>query len=505
MLAAAPAESLPQPFLAHKLSSHELSDDDDEGDDFNELDGCIEGPNGLLLKPCHCPALGPHGRQARSIMDRAQGVWKGTVVAESEVDAAVAVARATSGTVRLDCFGAVADNHLGRSGLSCVLADEAPDFDEADADRSTFAAASVMGFSNVMPLTSFALASRPGQILSHSGDIWIAASASSSGKTSTKKQQPFSAILRLRPRPDTLPGADDKRCLLLSRDSPLGPLRETWREMPMVEFPSVLRMMLGEKYSGSSALAAQNTKNYLVEEEEEMLVCHCWRREGPSAEGSYHQEEEKQENEFDGFGRGRQKTTNKTAISMEQLLWLDTVNALAETSPCEEEPVPAARLRLAEEGSVTRPDLLSVEEYRGEAEAEDAPRFASLAFLHQFLNTEVLEREVLPFLMPNSAGDGAEVRVFSASLSDDAEAEDQDDDAKDSAMMARSSSKGRPASLDDLFHEDVDFRIPAPWATASSTEQDPLKGHELTSVMLLNEHSGFLLTFHCLQTPDPCA
>lgn len=197
----------------------------------------------------------------------------------------------------------------------------------------------------------------------------------------------------------------------------------------------------------------------------------------------------------DGF-RGAEEE----ALELEQLLWYDTLAALAETTPCAEAPVPAARVQIEDEGVSTMAELLEDPHKGSEGVAEeDAPRLASLAFLHQYVRRDILEEEVLVRLLPDGSGS---MRVLSAHLAQ-LDAADPVSEGDGRATKPRP----RPRSIDDLFWDDADFRTPVPWATATTgtQEEDPLAQHELTSIFLLGESSGFLLAFHCLQAIDPCA
>merc|ERR1712032_389707 len=182
-------------------------------------------------------------------------------------------------------------------------------------------------------------------------------------------------------------------------------------------------------------------------------------------------------------------STKSDALTLEQLMWLDALGALAQTSICAEVPVPSARVRLSDEGMATRSELLSSQSAHG-VSTEDAAKLGSLAFLGQYVPVEVLEGELLPRLLP--AGGGT-IRVLSAELADAA------------AAGERPASARRPRNIDDLFSETADFRVPCPWASTDNPGiEDPLVNHELTSVFLLSETSGFAMAFHCIEAKDPC-
>jgi len=150
-------------------------------------------------------------------------------------------------------------------------------------------------------------------------------------------------------------------------------------------------------------------------------------------------------------------------------------------------------VELSDEGTATREELVGdVAEH--DVPKEDAPRLASLVFLRQFVSREVIESEVMPRLL---VGNGV-VRVLSATLSSSSS------DKQPGISPSKSGRQKKPNSLDDLFSAELDFRKPLPWG-AKSKDEDPFVHHELTSVLLLNETSGFAVSFHCLQGVDPLA
>ncbi|CAE7664821.1 unnamed protein product [Symbiodinium sp. CCMP2456] len=184
-------------------------------------------------------------------------------------------------------------------------------------------------------------------------------------------------------------------------------------------------------------------------------------------------------------------------ITLEQLLWVETIHALSDTAPCAEVPVPALRLKLFDEGVASAEDLLDgPSELGAGVPPDEAPRLASLAFLRQYATRAVLQEELLPRLLPN----GGTFRVFSAELT-----------ACEGSPL-KSLRPPKPRSLDDLFSDSPDFRKPSHFACGvddenfpEGKEEDPLVRYDLTSVILLGETSGFLLAFHCLQARDPCS
>merc|ERR1719343_300786 len=106
----------------------------------------------------------------------------------------------------------------------------------------------------------------------------------------------------------------------------------------MVELPHLLRIMMGADTNVRSIVPQGD--NFLVDKEEEQLVIHAWRRR--TDEGSSKASD----------------LTPPPLTSLEQLLWYDTMAALAETKPCGEERVPMARFRLEDEGIGTLEELL---------------------------------------------------------------------------------------------------------------------------------------------------
>eukprot|EP00443_Scrippsiella_acuminata_P107923 CAMPEP_0115600064 /NCGR_PEP_ID=MMETSP0272-20121206/14704_1 /TAXON_ID=71861 /ORGANISM="Scrippsiella trochoidea, Strain CCMP3099" /LENGTH=470 /DNA_ID=CAMNT_0003035513 /DNA_START=26 /DNA_END=1435 /DNA_ORIENTATION=- len=421
---------------------------------------------GILLRPHSC-SLGSAGRQPASVGDRAQGIWRGIIHGSRHggiVDAVARVVPLLAGTLQLECGGTLACAALDVSALRFVdddhgTGDERPE----DADAVAMAMSDGAATSS-QPARFFRLAGQLGQVLSHDVHLWIAHS-------STGSADDFDVLLRLQPCPRRSSG--DLTSIPILQFGPLGVRCESWEEVPMIECPRLLRLMMGE-----SAAIRPATERYLVEEPEEILVIRCWRRrevcevEGASADVKH-------------AGDG---------ISLEQLLWLDVLAALSETKPCEEEPVPAARVKLADEGLATRAEILGDVSGDG-APAADGARLASLAFLRQYVQMQVLREEVLPKLLPEGTGSGS-VRIFSAELTESCSM------LEPKKPVANNVS--RPRTLDALFDDNVDFRRPGPWASTDVTEDpDPLHLHELTSVLLLNDRTGFMLGFHCLQAADP--
>ena len=273
---------------------------------------------------------------------------------------------------------------------------------------------------------------------------------------------PPSKVLKLQPLQHE---AEGRNQFVIQQHGPV-PARDVWSEVPMVELPRLLRIMMGDNV-GTVATREQ----FLVQESDEMLVMHCWRRVGLEGDGE----------------RVCGRTVNgvrDASLEMEQLLWYDAVAALGETAPCAESPVPAGRVRLAPAGVATREELL-----------DEAPSLAPLALLRKYVKPDLFGEELGPRLFPHGSGT---VRVLTAALE------------MEKPGRAASGGAGRPApmpkTLDDLFRDDVDFRVPAPWkATGDVEEEDPLKRHTLNSVFLSGEQAGFLFAFHCLQAIDPCA
>lgn len=187
------------------------------------------------------------------------------------------------------------------------------------------------------------------------------------------------------------------------------------------------------------------------------MVIHCWRRVDADLE------------------------IDTQALELEQLLWYDALAAIASTPPCAESPVPAARVRLADEGVCDARELLEDAPPRS-SEAGDAVRLGSLAFLRQYVSKTVLEHEVVPRLMPEPGG---VARVFSADLS---------------GSVSSAPAPRRAKSLDDLFPDSDDEGAGAAWSRGAihSDGKDPLVDHELTSVLLVGEKTGFAACFHCL-------
>lgn len=418
----------------------------------------LEGP-GVLLRP-RASALGSAGRQACASHVRATGVWRGTLEAATgsrggQAAAAARLAPVLAGVVALDCCGVLADSGLAPSFLTFTISND----QDNQAEKALSAAVEEIGPGKV---NAFRLSGLPGQVLSHSGELWL----SPQGSPGT-----FEALLRLRPLIH-VPDNRDSR-FTVARQGPYGVTMDIWKEVAMVEFPRLLRIMMsaGEDAAAGGMLAKTSHDRYLVEEEDEILVINAWQQE-----------------------QERERLPTTDSLSIEQLLWCEALRALGETSPCAEALVPAARLRVEDEGVSTRAELLDSPEKASGVDEDDAPRLSSLAFLRQYVKRDVLEEEVLPRLLPTGQGC---VRVFSARL---------EEPSTGVALTALRAPKAK--SIDDLFREDLDFRKPSTWdesGAMKSQEQDPLSEHELTSVMLVNETSGSLLAFHSLQAPDPCA
>lgn len=304
----------------------------------------------------------------------------------------------------------------------------------------------------------FALAGQSGQVLSHSGELFLHPEAP--GK--------FEALLRLQP----LSHVTREAHFQVDREGPLGAIREVWSEVPMVELPRLFQLSITH---ATSAVGVPK-QPFLVEEEDEVLVINAWQRHEESTNG------------------GTSTPSSLSAISLEQLLWCETLRALAEMPPCAEESVPAARVKLVDEGVASYEELLDSPSEEGSGvPQEDAPRLASLAFLRQYVSRPLLEEELLPRLLPTARG---VVRVFSAELAE-----------REGASPLKGLKPPRPKTLDDLFSDEPDFRKPSYYASGIDEEghDDPFLRYELTSVLLLCESSGFILAFHCLQAKDPCS
>lgn len=427
------------------------------------------GLNGQLVA-----ALGAAGRHPTSVKDRAHGLWRGTLHSRAgnpEKDVAAQVAPYLAGTVTLDGCGIMGDIDVETSALRFIPAagnsteaESCHDVGEAVHAALAKAAAVALGGK---PAATFRLAGRLGQILSHDGLFWVRPTGDDA----------FDALLWLQPfhRP---PGSRMK--FTLSRFGPLGAGTETWSELPSVEMPRMARLTMANAQGG--VMPARAGGKYLVEEEEETLVVHAWRRDPdvsavPRAGG------------------------DAAPIRVEQLLWYDTVAALDMASVCEDAAVPMARLRIEDEGTATYEEVAAPEGERPDEalQGQEAARFGSLMFFKQCIDDAVLREEVLPLLFPNGGGCA---RVLSADLAPP-ESEERSAVAVD---VSRQNSKRMPKSIDDLFSDDADFRVPVRWKSASwEKERDPLAHHKLTSVFLVNEQAGFLLAFHCLEMLDPCA
>lgn len=413
--------------------------------------------NGVALRPHDC-AIGPAGRKAVAVLDSANGVWKGCVQVSQDQNAtssaASSVATLLTGTVRLDCCGTLATHELPFGSLGFVPSR----FDEEDALPAQIIGSS----SGDGSVQAFCLVGHKGCVLSHEVVLWLCKKAVGS----------FEAVLKLEPRKWAATEVGGGRRMCIARPVPMGQMREVWSEVPTIQFPRLLRIMLESSKSNDE-------RGFLVEEKEEIIVFHVWQR--------------LEADECIEACKG------ECALTIEQLLWLNVVEALGEMDPCDEAPVPAPRIRLVDEGVANCAELMDEDTKKITAFSgvprENAPRLASLSFLRQYVPQDVLRDELLPKLFPQGATSGSTIRVFSAQL------EDEQEDAKSVDAPKPDTSVPAPRTLDDLFDDDADFRIPPPWEPASGVE-DALRGHELSSIILLNERSGFFSAFHCLHMPE---
>ncbi|CAE7042237.1 unnamed protein product [Symbiodinium natans] len=407
----------------------------------------------------HKGNLGAEGRMACAAQPRAAGVWRGALEGATPSAAAAKVLPLLPGRVALDGCGALADTALACSSLhflpSAML--------EEDARKRRSVAAQELGAASGRDVKVFILAGQLGQVLSHHAELFLLGCG----------EGRFESLLCLVP----LAHAPTTRAVrfAVARETPLGALQEVWQEVAMVELPRLFQLSVR---NGGAGLALPGKEKFLVEEEEEFLVINSWQREdADSARGD----------------------VSEDRLTLEQLLWVETVRALADTAPCAEVPVPALRLKLADEGLASAVDLLDgPAELGAGVPPDEAPRLASLAFLRQYATRAVLQEELLPRLLPSGAGT---FRVFSAELT-----------TREGSSPLRSLRPPKPRSLDDLFSDSPDFRKPSHFACGVDDEnfpegkdEDPLIRYDLTSVLLLCETSGFLLAFHCLQAQDPCS
>jgi len=400
------------------------------------------------LRPAAC-ALASAGKQPAKVGARASGAWRGSIADDDAIGAASRLAPLLASIVQLDGCGTFADADLSGSSLRFRRLAQWEEDEEACGK-----AAEVLGGK----VTALRLAGNLGQILTHSGDLWLR----SSGTT-------FDALLVLRPLQRASTGR--ARSFAIGRPGPMGFIEQRWEEVALIELPRLMRLTMDDSTDRrAAALVKVDPGKFLVDEEEDIIKICCWQR--VAGDGSI------------------PPAASPEAMTLEQLQWYNTIAALGETSPCAEAAVPMKRVELVDEGIGSREELLG-EFAQHDVPKEDAPRLASVTFLRQFVDHEVMLEEVLPRLFPTNGT----MRVISAGLA-----------AKASLAKphGQASSGSKPKTLDDLFSDDLDFRKPSPWA-AKSVEEDPLAHHELTSVHLLNDSSGFLLSFHCLQGVDPLA
>lgn len=156
----------------------------------------------------------------------------------------------------MECFGTAAGRCLEPGTLRFLPM--AADSDEAERDER--AAGSALACSgDIRSLSGFRLSGHLGQVLSHRGDLWLRQAPGVAGAVPA-----FEAVLRLRTRGASLPRGEARRCLV-GRPGPMGLTTEVWHEVPMIEFPRVLRMMV----SGSAVEDADH------DEPDESVVVHC--------------------------------------------------------------------------------------------------------------------------------------------------------------------------------------------------------------------------------------
>lgn len=418
----------------------------------------------------HRGGLGEEGRLACASQPRAAGVWRGTLEGATPSAAAAKVLPLLPGSVALDACGTLADTAITCSCLhflpSAML--------EEDVRRRRSVAGRELGTATGddtacgRDVKVFVLAGQPGQVLSHHAELFLLA----------RGEGRFEALLRLvalaHAPPSRAGGAAATLRFPVTRESPLGALQEVWEEVAMVELPRLFQLSVR---NGGAGLALPGKEKFLVEEEEEFLMINSWQREDPDS--------------------GRCGVA-EDPLTLEQLLWVETIHALSDTAPCAEVPVPALRLKLSDEGVASAEDLLDgPSELGAGVPPDEAPRLASLAFLRQYATRAVLQEELLPWLLPN----GGTFRVFSAELTQ-----------CEGDSPLKSLRPPKPRSLDDLFSDCPDFRKPSHFACGvddenfpEGKEEDPLVRYDLTSVILLGETSGFFLAFHCLQARDPCS
>lgn len=251
-------------------------------------------------------------------------------------------------------------------------------------------------------------------------------------------------LLRLKPLSLDLEAG---RSVKISRSGPMGCIEETWTEVPLINLPHVLRATM----VGTSDVEGSG------------LVVQCWCREegATSSPGS------------------------SSALELDQLLWCNSLRGLADTPQCQLEAAPANRIRLCNEGSISQDQLVTA---FPEVESDDKDaesRAACLACLRKYIPLEGLREDVVPRLFTEGMG---QARLVSAKF---AEAE-----ATQPQLSKRTSKKIK--SVDDLFGADGDFLGPAA-SFDSAPKDDPFKMTEFTSVHLVNEKIGFLLSLTCLQ------
>lgn len=383
----------------------------------------IWSSNGERMTPFAC-TLGPAG--CRLGREPVAGVWRGTIAGDSTDDAGTGLTPVLAGgMVCLHACGTVASTGLAEGALRW-LKQSATDLSKT-AENEAETAKVILGG----PCQQFRLAGRPGQVLTHDVDLWAC-----------KDQSKMQVLLRLQPLPkDFCKGGT----MQIKRNGPMGPVEEVWQELPLINFPHILRATM----MGTSDVEGSG------------LVVQCWCRDdkAPSSPGS-------------------------SALELDQLLWCNSLCGLADTPQCQLEAAPAGRIRLCNEGSVSQDELVASVPEADTVDKETESRLACLATLRKHIPLAGLQEDVLPRLF--SEGGGGQARLLSATFAA----------AEAAAKECKRSSK-KIKSVDDLFADDGGFL--APMSFDSAPKDDPFKMTEFASVHLVNEKIGFVFSLSCLQ------
>jgi len=408
-----------------------------------EADDFLHGDQ-ISLRPC-TSNLGPAGRLSAAA-EQVHGVWLGSIETNSVQNAAAKLVPLLHEFVSLDGCGAMVDPEVSLSALRFVPSTH-------DSSGTEEARKLLDGSPTKMQLVG-----EFGHILSHHVELWLHPTESNN----------IAVLLRLR-----TPRRDADKGLGVRRQGPLGSIKEAWEEQPMIDFPRLLGLTTEKGSKSDLAIAPE----FWFDAEDKEIKIRCWKRSADST----------------AVGVSNLVGDSWSLLNVEQLVWCDAISTLAESKASGEEPVPAARLYLADEGVASHADLSACISDASDTVTPEAPWLSSLKFLNHHVNKDLFHEEVFPHLFPEQSGI---VRILSAGLHDAKSNSHSKNKGTQDAAAPR-----RPKSLEEMMEDGLNFRKPSLW----SGSDDPLRFHKLTTVFLVNEHSGAMLGFHCLKGFDPYA